>query len=258
LAAETRGAATSGESDLALTRPLRPGDGFLVERPGLPDYGACELERSIRSGDRQKANARLTTHLRFPGPRSLLGAAARVAALALPATALAATFEGTPGPDHLVGTDDADTITGLAGDDVLEGLGGNDDIDGGADNDWIAGGFGNDRIDGGGGRDRIRGGPGADLIGGGEGADAIAGGDGFDVIRGGPGPDLLLGGNGNDLIGAGAGRDLVYGGWGNDEIFVAGDATPDAVRCGPGWDVVHLGRYDVADRSCEKVVRTLE
>jgi hypothetical protein len=39
---------------------------------------------------------------------------------------------------------------------------------------------------------------------------------------------------------------------------VSGDRTADAVHCGPGWDVVHLGRYDIADASCERVYRTLE
>jgi hypothetical protein len=41
-------------------------------------------------------------------------------------------------------------------------------------------------------------------------------------------------------------------------IFVGGDKTADAVHCGRGWDVAYLGRFDVADRSCEKVVRALE
>ena len=63
----------------------------------------------------------MTTQLRFLGPRSLAGAAALVAVLALPATTLAANFEGTPGPDHLVGTDQADTIRGFAGDDIQIG-----------------------------------------------------------------------------------------------------------------------------------------
>jgi len=30
------------------------------------------------------------------------------------------------------------------------------------------------------------------------------------------------------------------------------------VRCGRGWDVAYLGRFDVADRSCERVIRTFE
>src|SRR5207244_1221668 len=109
----------------------------------------------------------MTRHIRLPGPRSLAMAAALVAALALPATRPAASFEGTPGPDHLGCTDEADTIAGLAGDDILEGLGGADDIAGGEDNDTIYGGAGNDRIAGGAGNDSIRGGPGADAIKGG-------------------------------------------------------------------------------------------
>jgi Ca2+-binding RTX toxin-like protein len=144
------------------------------------------------------------------------------AALLIPATALAATFTGTPGPDHIVGTASADVISGLGGNDVLEG----------------------------------RGGP--DVISGGLGADAIAGGDGNEVIYGGSGNDILYGGDQADVIVGGAGHDFVYGGYGNDIIRVGGDRTSDAVHCGPGWDVAYLGRYDIADSSCERVVRTLE
>ena len=86
----------------------------------------------------------------------------------------------------------------------------------------------------------------------------ITGGAGFDVIGGGSGPDVLYGADGNDLIAGGLGRDIVYGGAGNDVIRVGGDSAADAVHCGPGWDVAFLGRFDIADGSCERVVRKLE
>jgi len=50
----------------------------------------------------------------------------------------------------------------------------------------------------------------------------------------------------------------VYGGYGDDVIVVGGDRRADAVHCGPGNDVTYLGRYDIADSSCEHVIRTLE
>jgi Ca2+-binding RTX toxin-like protein len=154
--------------------------------------------------------------------RLLLLGAPFAAALLIPATALAATFTGTPGPDHIVGTASADVISGLAGNDILEGRGG------------------------------------ADVISGGQGNDRISGGPGNDVIYGGSGNDILYGGDQADVIVGGAGHDFVYGGYGNDIIRVGGDKTSDAVHCGPGWDIAYVGRYDIADSSCERVVRTLE
>jgi hypothetical protein len=44
----------------------------------------------------------------------------------------------------------------------------------------------------------------------------------------------------------------------NDVIRVGGDKTADAVHCGRGWDVVYLGRFDIADASCERKIRNLE
>jgi Ca2+-binding RTX toxin-like protein len=108
--------------------------------------------------------------------RLLLLGAPFAAALLIPATALAATFTGTPGPDHIVGTASADVISGLAGNDILEGRGG------------------------------------ADVISGGQGNDRISGGPGNDVIYGGSGNDILYGGDQADVIVGGAGHDFVYGG----------------------------------------------
>ncbi|MFH1474734.1 MAG: hypothetical protein ABIG85_02635 [Chloroflexota bacterium] len=41
-------------------------------------------------------------------------------------------------------------------------------------------------------------------------------------------------------------------------IRVGGDRTVDAVRCGPGWDIVYLRLGDIADSSCERRIRHLE
>jgi len=226
------------------------------------DDGTAEAERlrfelGRATGEIHSAGG-VTMLTRRRSHRLLLLGAPFAAALLIPATALAATFTGTSGPDHIVGTASADDISGLAGNDVLEGLGGPDVIYGGGDNDAIAGGDGNDVLYGGDGNDRISGGWGGDTISGGNGADTVWGGPGNDVIYGGSGNDILYGGDQADVIVGGAGHDFVYGGSGNDIIRVGGDRTSDAVHCGPGWDIAYLGRYDIADSSCERVVRTLE
>src|SRR5512141_3070342 len=114
--------------------------------------------------------------IRRPGRRTLLAGGALLAALALPASAIAATLVGTAGPDHLVGTAGPDTISGLAGDDVLYGAGGDDHVYGGA------------------------------------GAAVSGGGAGADYLSGGPGPDTIRGGAGNDVISGGDGNEVIYGG----------------------------------------------
>ena len=54
---------------------------------------------------------------------TLLVAAVGVAMLLASGVALAATFDGTPGPDTFVGTDRPDDIRGRGGDDTLSGAG---------------------------------------------------------------------------------------------------------------------------------------
>ena len=152
--------------------------------------------------------------------RAIVGASL-AAALALPATALAATIDGTAGPDTLNGTASADTIHGRGGADTINGRGGPDDL------------FGN------GGKDAIRGGGGADTISGGRGADTIDGNAGKDTINGGPGADVL---NGN------GGADTIAGDSGNDVIVSGGDNAADTISCGAGWDVVVAGSNDTVAR----------
>jgi Ca2+-binding RTX toxin-like protein len=229
----------------------------MLDEPGsrtgpLPvAYIRCDDDDGTTAGERLRFGlGRATGEIHWTGGvtmltrrrshRLLFLGAPFAAALLIPATALAATFTGTPGPDHIVGTASADVISGLGGNDVLEGRGGPDVISGGLGADAIAGGDGND------------------ILYGGDGNDRISGGAGNDVIYGGSGNDILYGGDQADVIVGGAGHDFVYGGYGNDIIRVGGDRSSDAVHCGPGWDVAYLGRYDIADSSCERVVRTLE
>ena len=112
----------------------------------------------------------LRTHRRW---LALVGV---VAALALPATTMAATIIGGPGNDVLYGTTSADTIYGNA------------------DNDRLHGGYGDDRMYGGYGNDGLDGGPGHDYLSGGYGGDYIhAAGDGTsDRISCGPGIDYVV------------------------------------------------------------------
>ena len=153
-------------------------------------------------------------------PRLLFGGAALLAALALPASTLAATVNGTAGNDHLVGT-----------------------VERGHDQRLRR-----QRLDRGPGRQR------QDLRWRRVGRDLRRRRQRLDLGRRRRGPDprrrwrrhhLRWQRRGRDL--RRAGRDIVYGGYGNDVIHVGGDNTPDAVHCGPGWDVVYLGRYDIAD-----------
>src|SRR3954463_14946657 len=142
-----------------------------------------------------------------------------------PATiAVAATVNGTPGPDTLQGTAGADTIRAGASDDRVHALAGNDDVYGGPGNDvlWL--------------------GPGADQV--------------HDSYRG---SDTVYGGRGNDTaggdhvqLGAGADRCLgdkcveVHLGAGNDsapsrntnEWGATGSCT---LYAGPGQDWIMWG-----------------
>lgn len=115
--------------------------------------------------------------------------------LALPASVLAATINGTNGNNVLVGTSGADSINGLGGNDLVLGARGDD---------------------------TIRGGPGNDALSGGQGADSLDGEDGTDVLVGGLGADLLDGGSGNDYIFAAgdATSDTISCGLGEDSVWL--------------------------------------
>ena len=84
--------------------------------------------------------------------------------LLLGGVALAATIDGTSGPDDLVGTDQADTIHGGGGIDYVSGLAATDLLYGGAGNDTVLGREGNDTIYGNAGTDTLLGNLGKDTI----------------------------------------------------------------------------------------------
>jgi hypothetical protein len=66
--------------------------------------------------------------------------------LAISAAAIAAQFEGTGGPDTIIGTPRIDTIELFAGDDRADGQGRDDFIFGGLDDDTLNGDDGSDVV----------------------------------------------------------------------------------------------------------------
>jgi Ca2+-binding RTX toxin-like protein len=121
--------------------------------------------------------------------------------LATAPVALAATINGTNGPDFLVGTNDNDTIRGFAGNDIIFCLSGNDFLDGGEGNDFIVG-------DG----TCPPGAPNPSYC-------STSGGSGNDRIRGRSGNDFMLGGDGNDHIDGDSGNDVIHGQNGDPEAL---------------------------------------
>ena len=160
---------------------------------GTQSYGRADPAESRDQPHREVGRCSTDTPWPLVPARRPLGLAL-LAALALPATALAADVRGTPGPDHLVGTAAADVSPRPR----------------------------RQRRPRGAGRSRrdlrrrrrrpIYGGDGLDVLSGGDGRDGMWGGDGRDVIRGGPGGDWLFGGDGRDVLYGGAGPDVLYGG----------------------------------------------
>jgi len=124
-------------------------------------------------------------------------------------------FDGTDGPDRVVGTKYGDLIIAGSGDDTIRA------------------GDGQNRVESQWGNDDIRTGAGVDLIMAGAGNDAIRTGAKRDTIYTGPG------------------RDQVFGGRGADVVF-ANDGDRDIVDCGLGDDRARVDRFD-ATRSCEHV-----
>ncbi len=152
------------------------------------------------------------------------------------APALAATIDGTPGDDMLIGTSRADVIRGYGGADVIRPLAGEDTVYGGSGSDTIrvTNGYSGepDWVDAGSGNDLVRM-AGNDVVILGDGDD-VALSDTGGVIRGGAGDDDLQGG---DVVG----ETRIYGGPGNDSATVFSDDIDTAVvliRMGAGRDLV--------------------
>jgi hypothetical protein len=241
-----------------------------------PQLPAADRAKRPRSGARQSADATrwracdatagdgpgswvVPDEEQEPMPRRTLThalmIAAAVPALALPAAAQAATIDGTPRGERLLGTAQADTIRAFEGADRVLARAGDDTVDGGFGADLLRGNAGNDTIQGGNGPDLITGNLGDDTLDGGPGRDAVFGGKGNDRVSGGDplagpagrfgwrlrGPfwgsgERLHGGAGNDVVTGGAGRDFLSGGFDDDRV--EGGAGGDRIFANKGVDTV--------------------
>ena len=112
----------------------------------------------------------------------------------------------------------------------------------------------------------VRGGPGRDELSafdagrvrmhGGPGRDRLYGSRKADVLRGGPGTDSIDGLAGQDVIDLGPGVDESgFDSGGGADIVRARDGRLDYIDCFAGRDTVVLDRFDLYERSCERVKR---
>ena len=114
-------------------------------------------------------------------------------------------FNGTRGPNRLVGTAAPELFCGGPGNDAIYAGGGSDAIYGGPGADTVYGGAGNDFVEGGNGvyKDSLYGKGGNDFLMANAGNDVVVGGGGSDFLLGGPGDDRVLGRDGtygNDSV----------------------------------------------------------
>lgn len=140
-------------------------------------------------------------------------------------------FEGTSGPDVVLGTNGNDTIDAGSGDDKVCAGGGDDQLTGGAGNDALDGGTGTDRVVGLGDVDFVLTptlliGLGTDSLTSIEQA-ILTGGAGNNLLdaSGFPGPVVLNGGNGFDGLFGGPGNDALDGGPGFDNVLAEGNVN---------------------------------
>lgn len=174
-------------------------------------------------------------------------------------------FDGTAGPDLVLGTHGSDMFRTGDGNDVINDDLGNDGVQAGAGDDLVYTGVDNDVVDAGAGNDSVFAGEGNDLVFGDDGDDFLMLEGGNDVAFGGAGHDFIAGGAGNDALSGDAGDDKLFGegGWdalfgkdGDDELWgmdgndlLYGDAGNDLLVGGAGDDTMEGGAgndtYDV-------------
>jgi Ca2+-binding RTX toxin-like protein len=127
-------------------------------------------------------------------------------------------YQGTNGPDVILGTSQGEEIHALGGaDHVCAGFGA----------DIVLGGNGKDRVFGSAGDDQLRQGAGGGLLVGGDGLDRLRGNVGNDTLRGGRDDDVLLGLQGNDALDGGTGVAI---------ILDPPELATDTCNGGPGRD----------------------
>jgi Ca2+-binding RTX toxin-like protein len=161
-------------------------------------------------------------------------------------------FEGTDGPDTIVGTPEDDLIDSKGGGDVNFG---DSQFGDGSGNDIIASGGGNDQNRG---DTQFLDGSGNDVIASGEGDDSNYG----DTLGGdGSGNDVIASGEGNDgnvgdtaAEGEGSGDDIIASG--EEDDTNTGNGGRDIFTCGNGEDTVtdfNEAEGDIATPDCENV-----
>lgn len=190
--------------------------------------------------------------------RFIILTAVAALAVALPASASAAVYNGDPRNN---------TLTAIGGviNDRLDGRGGNDYLWADAGNDLLLGGPGDDDMNGNEGNDKLVGGFGADYMKGGADNDAMDGGPGKDEMNGDAGDDRMHGGDGDDFINGDNGADVLYLGFGKDSAWggpedessdtiysMANDRQVDTIDCGPGDDTAVVRPEDTTV-NCEHV-----
>ena len=182
----------------------------------------------------------------------------------------AATIDGGPGDDKLIGSVGNDWLIGGTGADDLRGGAGSDTADYSSDGNQTIGAHVtlDDVADDGRGSEHdnvhsdvenVWGTVQGDNVLIGDNSDNVfMGGAGSDTLRGGAGNDTLYGGFeyppvGNDTLDGGTGLDTLWGGNGNDTIE-ARDSLPDLrITCAGGTDVVNADSTDPHDADCETV-----
>lgn len=204
--------------------------------------------------------------------------------ITMPSTSLdAATAQGGPGDDTLIGSNNGETLLGQDGDDFIEPKDGADTVSGGAGLDTIdyetsvegmtidlktqtatggdatgdsisgfesaQGGSGDDTITGSSADNDLYGGGGTDTLNGGRGADDVYGEDGTDYLNGNGGADRLYGGDGDDVLYYGGGVDSMNGGEGAE---TQGDWCQGNSSGSDGLGTKKFGRVDYVD--CEPMV----
>jgi len=208
------------------------------------------------------------------------------------ATGVAATFNGGPGNDTLIGDSAADTLNGDAGNDILRGAAGADILNGGDGNDTFdeeTGSNGGDIFNGGAGTDTLDysqrtagvtvtmdgsaandGTTGStsegdnckadveNILGSGF-ADVITGNASNNIITGDVGNDTLNGGAGDDTFLTGLaddGLDTISGGTGVDTIDYSSRTNPVTVTLNPSVGSGETGEGDLLALDMENVIGT--
>jgi Ca2+-binding RTX toxin-like protein len=254
--ADSDGVTDEGEfrslADLGISRIALSSDGQFQVIDGQTVHGTAAATRTDGS---TLAIADVT--LRYRNVTRITNPDGSTSEVPAPVVQAGQTFDGTAGPDLVLGTHGSDMFRTGDGNDVINDDLGNDGVQAGAGDDLVYTGVDNDVIDAGTGNDSVFAGEGYDLVFGDDGDDFLMLEGGNDVAFGGAGQDFIGGGTGNDAISGDAGDDKLFGegGWdalfgkdGDDELWgmdgndlLHGDAGNDLLVGGAGDDTMEGG-----------------